>query len=131
MPSTLYNGKRFIQTVHEIQCKLCNQKLRSEYNHDFKMCSCGKVGIDGGVQAGNRILGAFEHFEDLGRWRTETKPYEWVTGAVLQEEWKRRREVRAQEEAAKKEKESEHLFQRALAAAKVEVKAAAEVSPPP
>jgi hypothetical protein len=115
MPSTLYNGKRFIQTVHEIQCMHCKEKLRSVHRHDFKMCSCNKVGIDGGAEAGNRILGALEDFEDLGRWRTESKPYEWILGAQLQEHWKELREKKKLEEAKKQEDLSEDLFQKALA----------------
>jgi hypothetical protein len=115
MPSTLYKGKRFIQTVHEIQCVHCKEKLRSEYRHDYKMCSCGKVGIDGGIEGGNRILGALEDFEDLGRWRTESKPYEWVLGVQLQEHWKEMREQKKQEDAKQKEVLAEDLFQKALA----------------
>ena len=34
--------------VNKIQCKHCGEIIESESEHDFKMCSCGKVGVDGG-----------------------------------------------------------------------------------
>lgn len=85
MPSVVIDGKRYIQTVHSIRCKLCNETIQSTWHHDFKMCSCNTVGVDGGIQCGNRILGEWNNYEDLSRWRTETKPYEWVTGETVKE----------------------------------------------
>lgn len=100
MPSTFYQGKRFVQTVHEIYCRHCKTKIRSESQHDFKMCPCGKVGIDGGITPGNRILGHQEDFVDLGRWRTETRPFQWIEGAELQQFWRLLREERAGKKVA-------------------------------
>jgi len=57
MPSIVYGGVRYIQMRHAIQCKKCLEIIESKYIHDFKYCSCGAVGIDGGISAGNRILG--------------------------------------------------------------------------
>jgi hypothetical protein len=37
--------------------------------HDFKFCSCGSVGIDGGIFAGNRILGNLSDIEDRSIYR--------------------------------------------------------------
>lgn len=33
---------------NKIQCNYCKEILISHYQHDFKMCKCGKTGIDGG-----------------------------------------------------------------------------------
>jgi hypothetical protein len=57
MPSIVYGGVRYTQIRHAIQCKKCLETIESKYIHDFKYCLCGAVGIDGGVSAGNRILG--------------------------------------------------------------------------
>ena len=64
MPSIVYAGVRYIQTRHAIQCKKCLETIESKYTHDFKYCSCGTVGIDGGTSDGNRILGNLSDIED-------------------------------------------------------------------
>ena len=58
MPSIIYGGVRYIQVRHAIYCKLCKDTLESKSNHDFKMCSCGSVGIDY-----DRTLGSLENIE--------------------------------------------------------------------
>lgn len=57
MPFILYAGVKYTQTRHAIQCKKCLETVESKDRHDFKTCSCGSVGIDGGIFDGNRILG--------------------------------------------------------------------------
>ena len=57
MPSIVYAGLRYIQVRHAIQCRKCLETIVSNHIHDFKMCSCGAVGIDGGISDGNRTLG--------------------------------------------------------------------------
>jgi len=64
MPSIIYGGVRYIQTRHAIQCRKCSDTIESKHRHDFKYCSCGAVGIDGGISAGNRILGNLSDIED-------------------------------------------------------------------
>ena len=63
MPSIVYNGIRYTQTRHAIQCKKCLDTIESKQKHDFKYCSCKAVGIDGGVSAGNRIIGNLSDIE--------------------------------------------------------------------
>ena len=41
--------------LNQIQCKHCKDLLVSEHVHDFKMCSCDKVGVDGGLEYLRRI----------------------------------------------------------------------------
>jgi hypothetical protein len=64
MPSIVYGGLRYTQTRHAIQCKKCLETIESKHVHDFKLCSCGAVGIDGGISAGNRILGNLSDIEE-------------------------------------------------------------------
>jgi len=63
MPSIVYNGIRYTQTIHAIQCKKCLETIESKHRHDFKHCSCNAVGIDGGISAGNRIIGNLSDIE--------------------------------------------------------------------
>jgi hypothetical protein len=57
MPYIIYGGLRYNQIRHAIYCKNCKDVIESRTVHDFKYCSCGSVAIDGGILAGNRILG--------------------------------------------------------------------------
>ena len=63
MPSIVYAGVRYEQIRHAIYCIKCMETIESKYIHDFKYCSCGAVGIDGGIGAGNRILGNLNDME--------------------------------------------------------------------
>jgi hypothetical protein len=64
MPSIMYGGVRYIQVRHAIQCKKCSETIESKHIHDFKYCSCGAVGVDGGISDGNSILGNLEDIEE-------------------------------------------------------------------
>ena len=64
MPSIVYGGMRYTQIRHAIQCRKCLETIESNDIYDFKYCSCGAVGIDGGISAGNRILGNLSDMED-------------------------------------------------------------------
>jgi hypothetical protein len=64
MPSIVYNGIRYTQTRHAIQCKKCLDTIESKHKLDFKYCSCKAVGIDGGISAGNRIIGNLTDIEN-------------------------------------------------------------------
>jgi hypothetical protein len=57
MPSIEYAGLRYTQTSHAIKCRKCFETIESKHRDDFKYCSCRAVGIDGGISAGNSILG--------------------------------------------------------------------------
>ena len=64
MPSIVYGGVKYTQIRHAIQCKRCLETIESKDIHDFKYCSCGAVGIDGGMSEGNRILGNLADVEE-------------------------------------------------------------------
>lgn len=64
MSSIVYGGVKYTQTRHAIQCKKCLDIIESKFIHDFKMCSCGAVGVDGGISAGNSIVGNLLDFSN-------------------------------------------------------------------
>jgi len=64
MPSIIYGGVTYMQVRHAVQCKKCLDTVESKEIHDFKQCSCGAVGVDGGLEDGNRILGDFADIDD-------------------------------------------------------------------
>jgi len=64
MPSIEYAGTRYTQTRHAIQCRKCLEIIESKHRYDYKFCSCRAVGIDGGISAGNRILGNLSDIEN-------------------------------------------------------------------
>ena len=44
--------------VNKIRCKKCNEIIESTHRHNFKVCKCGAVAVDGGLdylrRCGNR-----------------------------------------------------------------------------
>jgi hypothetical protein len=51
-----YGGVRYTMERHALFCKKCNQTIVSTHVHDYKLCSCGSVGVDGGPFKGNHII---------------------------------------------------------------------------
>jgi hypothetical protein len=68
MPSLVYGDLRYSQTRHAIQCKKCLDTIESKHNYDYKRCSCGSVGIDGGITSANRLIGDINDMEDKSRY---------------------------------------------------------------
>ena len=33
---------------NSVKCLLCKDHITSEHRHDFRSCSCGNIGVDGG-----------------------------------------------------------------------------------
>ncbi len=64
---------------NKIQCNYCKEILISHYRHDFKMCKCGKVGIDGGTFYLRRVgVGYTENSViDDGKFETQREVCEW------------------------------------------------------
>jgi len=86
MPSIVYGGTRYIQTRHAIYCKNCKDTIESKSHHDFKYCSCGKVGIDGGIGDGNRILGNLSDMEERSMYcAIVEKKKIWLPQIVIEE----------------------------------------------
>jgi len=88
MPYIVYGGLRYTQTRHAIHCKKCLEIIESKYVHDFKQCSCGAVGIDGGLSAGNRILGHLSDIEDRRMYcAIIEKKKIWLPQAAIEEQF--------------------------------------------
>lgn len=49
---------------NKIRCRKCGDIVESVSRHDFKMCSCGAVGVDGGHDYLRRT-GKKEDYEEL------------------------------------------------------------------
>lgn len=49
---------------NKIKCKKCGDIIESKHVHDFKMCKCGAVGVDGGHDYLRR-LGNLDDWEGL------------------------------------------------------------------
>jgi hypothetical protein len=63
MVTIKYGGVEYIQMRNAVHCKLCKDTIQSNHPHDFKVCACGSVGVDGGIKPGNRIIGNLENIE--------------------------------------------------------------------
>jgi hypothetical protein len=64
MPNIIYGGIKYTQVRHAVYCKKCKDTIESKYIHDFKYCSCGSIGIDGGIFDGNLIIGDKTNIEN-------------------------------------------------------------------
>lgn len=63
---------------NSVRCGICGDEIVSNYTHDFKMCSCGNVGVDGGHDYRRRVYRT-EQWEDTSVYtvRTIDRPYPW------------------------------------------------------
>ena len=50
--------------VNKIRCKKCGDIIESTHRHDFKICKCGAVAVDGG-QDYLRRSGDLDGYEEL------------------------------------------------------------------
>lgn len=67
MSSITCGGVTYTLVKNAIQCRNCLDCIESKYRHDYKECSCGKVAIDGGLDAGGNITGNPQYYEDIGQ----------------------------------------------------------------
>ena len=73
-------------TYTHLFVKKCKETIESKYVHDFKLCSCKAVGIDGGISAGNRILGHLSDMEDRSMYcAIVQKKKIWLPPNVIEE----------------------------------------------
>ena len=86
MPSILYGGVRYSQTRHAIYCKKCSTTIESKSNHNFVMCPCGAVGVDGGIGPSNRVLGKLTDMEERSMYRASVNGKKlWLPQSVIEE----------------------------------------------
>lgn len=64
MSTIIYGGVKYIQVRHALYCKKCSDTIISNDIHDYKLCSCGAIGIDGGISSGNSLIGSLLDMED-------------------------------------------------------------------
>lgn len=90
---------------NSIICNKCGEEIISEHSHDFKMCSCGSVGVDGGIGDGYRrligsdytdtsivtasILVVREHLKRNGETLLKDMSTDWLKNVIIHEEEKR------------------------------------------
>lgn len=66
--TNLNNCRRIVKNC--IRCKQCLERIESTHVHEFIMCACGKVGVDGGHEYLRR-LGSLEDYEELSVLKSE------------------------------------------------------------
>jgi hypothetical protein len=64
MSTIIYGGVKYVKIRHALYCKKCNDTIISYDIHDYKLCSCGAIGIDGGIYSGNSLIGSLLDMED-------------------------------------------------------------------
>jgi hypothetical protein len=101
MATIQYGGVTYKQVRHAVQCKKCKDTIESTYRHDFKYCSCGAVGIDGGIEAGNHILGNLEDIENRSVYKAiiGTKTI-WLPEGIAEKLTHQQSQMKAKENAS-------------------------------
>jgi len=58
----VYGGVKYKKVRHAVLCKICKETIESsdKYVHDYKVCTCGSVGIDN-----DRVIGSLEYGDVL------------------------------------------------------------------
>ena len=56
-------SKNYLLVKNSVICGCCNEEIQSLFRHDFKMCSCGKTFVDGGVLGYYARIGG-DNFKD-------------------------------------------------------------------
>lgn len=88
---------------NSIICNNCKEEIVSEHRHDFKMCSCGNCGVDGGFdylrRIGDNWIGTSietndisvvrEHLKRNGTTLLKDMETDWIENVIIYEEEKR------------------------------------------
>ncbi len=61
-------GQRIIKNA--VKCLKCNEIIESNHRHDFKLCSCGNIAVDGGNEYLRRV-GTLEKYKELSEYEEE------------------------------------------------------------
>lgn len=65
-------GKKIIK--NKAQCRLCGDVIESTHRHDFKMCSCGEISVDGGTDYISRSYKNRENIIELSEFEEDDAP---------------------------------------------------------
>lgn len=65
--------------LNKMKCNSCQEEIISYHRHDFKLCNCGKVGVDGGRDYLRRIGDNYEDLSvvDDGKHETRRENLHW------------------------------------------------------
>lgn len=63
--------------ANKIKCKCCNEIIESKSVHDFKLCSCRKVAVDGGLDYLRRC-GSLDDIIELSEFEDEDEKHQEV-----------------------------------------------------
>ena len=63
MSTIIYGGVKYKQVRFAVYCKSCKKIIESLHQHDYKLCSCGSIGLDGGP-LGGRLIGSMSNMEN-------------------------------------------------------------------
>jgi tRNA(Ile2) C34 agmatinyltransferase TiaS len=79
----IYGGVKYSRIRHAIYCRRCKETLESRGVHDFKMCSCGSIGIDD-----NRVLGQKTNMESRSMYVAFVNGKTlWLPQSVIEAHW--------------------------------------------
>ena len=56
---------------NKARCNHCGDVLESEFRHDFKTCTCGKISVDGGKDYVRRGYWERSDYEELSEYESE------------------------------------------------------------
>jgi len=55
---------------NRIKCNRCQDIIESKFRNDFRMCTCGSVFVDGGLEYQRLGFYKKDDFTDLSEWET-------------------------------------------------------------
>jgi hypothetical protein len=86
MSTIIYGGLKYTKVRSAVYCKRCKSTVESTYNHDYKMCPCDTVGIDGGP-AETRLIGPLTEMEDRSMYcaTAADKTHIWLPQSVIEQ----------------------------------------------
>ena len=91
MSAIIYGGLKYIKVRAAIYWKRCKSTMTSTYEHDYKMCPCDTVGIDGGPK-GTTLIGPLTEMEDRSMYRAtaDDKTQIWLPQSVIEQNFTQR-----------------------------------------
>ena len=85
----VYGGVKYTKVRNALYCKKCMETIESKWCHDFKMCSCGAIGIDGGIETGTHILGDLSSMETRSMYCASINGRKlWLPQTIAEEHFK-------------------------------------------
>lgn len=59
------NLKNLVTLSNQVRCLVCHDTPYSSHRHDYVMCKCGAVGVDGGMSSARVIYTGLHNWEDM------------------------------------------------------------------